>query len=310
MSIKLRQLEYFTRVLEVGNITRAADQLHVAQTALGIQIRNLEEEMRVPLLERHSRGVSPTRAGEILYRHATGILSRVDQAIVEVRTAGSAVREPLVIGVTPSIIRLIGPGLLVRQKTSADGVQLQLTKALSAALVDMVERDEVHYALAYDVAPRSSLLREPVLEEQLLYIVPGGSGDGGKPISFPDAIRSSLALSSDRDVTWQIVYKQAKRLGLEVNAAYEVQSTGAIKSLVEKGVASSIMPYGDVAEELHSGALVSRPIEGPTLLRTLFVISSSHRAAGPYASEFAALKPVLIEDLAAAIGSYCRRITV
>ena len=68
--MNLRQLKYFIGVVEAGNMTRAAERLHVAQTALGMQIRQIEEELGVPLLVRHSRGVEPTKAGKLLHARA------------------------------------------------------------------------------------------------------------------------------------------------------------------------------------------------------------------------------------------------
>jgi DNA-binding transcriptional LysR family regulator len=65
--MNLRQLKYFVTVVEAGNMTRAAEQLHVAQTALGMQIRQMEEDLGVALLVRHSRGVEPTKAGSLLH---------------------------------------------------------------------------------------------------------------------------------------------------------------------------------------------------------------------------------------------------
>jgi LysR family nitrogen assimilation transcriptional regulator len=69
----LRQLKYFVAIVEAGNMTRAAEQLHVAQTALGMQIRQLEEGLGVALLIRHSRGVEPTKAGRLLHARAVSI---------------------------------------------------------------------------------------------------------------------------------------------------------------------------------------------------------------------------------------------
>ena len=68
--MNLRQLRYFVSVVEAGNMTRAAEQLHVAQTALGMQIRQIEEDLGVALLVRHSRGVEPTKAGSLLHARA------------------------------------------------------------------------------------------------------------------------------------------------------------------------------------------------------------------------------------------------
>ena len=61
--MNLRQFKYFVGVVEAGTMTRAADQLHVTQTKLGMQIRQLEEDLGVALLVRHSRGIEPTKAG-------------------------------------------------------------------------------------------------------------------------------------------------------------------------------------------------------------------------------------------------------
>ena len=77
--MNLRQLKYFVGVVEAGNMTRAAEQLHVAQTALGMQIRQIEEDLGVALLVRHSRGVEPTKAGNLLLSRALEILRLVEE---------------------------------------------------------------------------------------------------------------------------------------------------------------------------------------------------------------------------------------
>ena len=74
--MNLRQLRYFVSVVETGSMTRAAEQLHVAQTALGMQIRQIEEDLGVALLVRHSRGVEPTKAGRLLHERAAGARPR------------------------------------------------------------------------------------------------------------------------------------------------------------------------------------------------------------------------------------------
>ena len=85
--MNLRQLKYFVSVVEAGNMTRAAEQLHVAQTALGMQIRQIEEDLGVALLTRHSRGVEPTKAGSILYARALTVLKPVEEPRKEVSAA-------------------------------------------------------------------------------------------------------------------------------------------------------------------------------------------------------------------------------
>jgi LysR family nitrogen assimilation transcriptional regulator len=65
--INLKKLRNFCKVVEVGNMTKAAEQLHIALPALGQQMRQLEESLGVPLLVRHSRGVAPTEAGSLVF---------------------------------------------------------------------------------------------------------------------------------------------------------------------------------------------------------------------------------------------------
>ena len=72
----LRYLRYFVAVGETRNLSRAAAELHVAQPALSRQIRDLERELGVELLERHPKGVTPTPAGEVLIHGAPRIPSK------------------------------------------------------------------------------------------------------------------------------------------------------------------------------------------------------------------------------------------
>ena len=101
--MNLRQLRYFAKVIEVGNMTRAASELHVAQPALGMQIRQLEEDLGVALLVRHSRGVDATPAGAVMHRRALAILSLVEDARREVIATGGSESESVRLGLTPAL---------------------------------------------------------------------------------------------------------------------------------------------------------------------------------------------------------------
>jgi LysR family nitrogen assimilation transcriptional regulator len=306
--MNLKQLKYFTRAIEVGNITHAAEKLHIAQTALGIQIRNLEDELGVALLKRHSRGVEPTAAGEILLRHAMDILARVETASHEVKAAGSASRITVNFGVTPSIMRLVGADLVVEARNEMPEVALSIVEDFSFMLQERLERDDLHYALTYNTPNEQWFVRKPRLEEDLLFASSPDQAAGTGPISFAEAIQTELALASRQDVVYRLVHDEAARLGLPVNVAYEVQSVRAIKNLVAKSVATSILPRGAMVEELRRGLIVERLVERPRVTRTLFLVRRNQTIAGLNVPKFEMLIDRIVERLNLAIGEYSRQI--
>ncbi len=273
--MNLRQLRYFAQTVEAGNITRAAEQLYVAQPALGLQIRQLEEELGVPLLIRHSRGVTATEVGKILYERAREVLRQVDLIKQEVMTHKSTAAESITLGLTPGLGKLFGAGLMVRVRDDMQGVSLSVVEEMSFVLIDAIERDEVHLALAYEVPERPGLARVPLFEEELLFVTSDMSEPG--PIALTDVLKQPMVLAGERDHVYQLVMQAAEKLGIEPIIGFEASSVSIMKSLVVEGSAVSIMPYGSVIGELQRGELAGRKIADGQLVRTLYLIHSSRR---------------------------------
>ncbi len=115
-------------------MTRAADHLNVAQPALGLQIRQLEDDLGSILLTRHSRGVKPTPAGRTLFERAQKILALVDETRAEMLALRGATSETLRLGITPSIMSLIGYDLLVEAREAMPPVFLSVTRGARLCL--------------------------------------------------------------------------------------------------------------------------------------------------------------------------------
>ena len=107
----------------------------------------------------------------------------------------------------------------------------------------------------------------------------------GEPIAFADALEESLAMPEEGDTVRSAVTRAARELGLELKIAYEVRSISAMKSLVGRGAAASILPFASVIQEVRAGKLDARPIVTPAIRRTLFLASSTQR--GPFRNEAA-----------------------
>jgi LysR family transcriptional regulator, nitrogen assimilation regulatory protein len=280
--MNLRQLRYFVSVVEAGNMTRAAEQLHIAQTALGMQIRQLEEDLGLALLIRHSRGVEPTKAGSLLHHRAVTILKLVEETRKEVAACGREDNEAVRLGITPALMLTVGVELALIVREELPQVFLSLVEAMSHVLSEMLTRDEVDFILCYDVPDLPQFSRIALLQDDLVLVTLPGPRKG-EPIAFVDALEESLAMPEQGDTVRSAVTRLARDLGLELKIAHEVRSISAMKNLVSRGAASSILPYASVVDEVRAGELDARHIVTPSISRTLFLTSSSQR--GPFRNE-------------------------
>lgn len=122
--MELRHLRYFAAVAAHGSFNRAAQKLHLTQPALSRQVKDLEEELGVPLLVRGKNAVTLTDAGERFYEEARELLARADQAIRNVR--GESRNEVLRVGYAPSMTAGIMPRALERFQAVGPRVRIEL----------------------------------------------------------------------------------------------------------------------------------------------------------------------------------------
>ncbi|MCB2002826.1 MAG: LysR family transcriptional regulator [Rhodoferax sp.] len=331
-AINLRQLQYFARVVETGNITRAAEQLFVAQPALGLQIRQLEQAMGVTLLSRHSRGVSPTRAGQLLYERACEILRLVEETGREVSAAGRRDEEGIVLGLTNGFANIVGRDLVLQSRLEAPGVKLSIVEERSGPLIEALERHAVDIVLAYEVHERPGLLRVPLIEEATLFVCapqaavrlarrarPAEGAAASAPrrtrtktiaetIEFSELARHRLVMPGPRDGVRQQVLATAKRLAMKLDLTLDVSSVSMMKNMVAHGDAAAVMPYGNVIDDIRLGRIVGRRIVNPPLSRTLYLVRPSRRAPFKFEAEMLELVARVSLQYARTLGPLATRL--
>ncbi|MGB8167750.1 MAG: LysR substrate-binding domain-containing protein [Chthoniobacteraceae bacterium] len=124
--MELRHLRYFVAVAEAENVTRAAAKLRVAQPAVSRQIRDLEDELGVALLERTAKTVRLTEPGRLFLAEARLVLQRVDEAVATVRAAADGTEGELHVGYAPSLTVEILPRALRRFHSEFPKVRVSL----------------------------------------------------------------------------------------------------------------------------------------------------------------------------------------
>ncbi|WP_407157384.1 LysR family transcriptional regulator [Bradyrhizobium sp. STM 3557] len=273
-----RQLRYFIAVYEQRNLSRAADQTSVAQSALSHHISNLEAEFATPLFERKPRGMEPTAAGERLYEHARIILRAMAAAEREIKEGQASIAGDISIGMANSGMKAIGVPLMKTVLTKYPNLRLSLTESLSGATLLHLMASEVDLALVYNPPSDKDLIAEPVLEEQMFCVGTAKLiGKSKAPISFDELVKlpqimllhglSSRALLDD-----PVLLKR-----LEANAILHLNSISGTTGALLAGLGCAVATKLFVREQLAAGQLVAREVVQPTLTRTLYLCRLRNR---------------------------------
>jgi LysR family nitrogen assimilation transcriptional regulator len=280
----IRQLHYFLRIIELKSFSKAAAFLHVAQPALGLQIRKLEDELGVKLLNRHSRGITPTEAGLLLREHANIILRQIERAKLSLTDLAGPPRGKIAVGVTPTLNLILAAQLVERCIRDYPDISLSIVGGMSEDLMKWVESDRLDLAFSYNPSAVQGLVCEPLLVEDLCLISQGNGsplepGSRSDTASFDEVARFPLILPSMASGLRSLVEEAANGRGVKINILLEIDSVTATKELVIQGIGYGILPFGAVKREVGDGRIVARRFTDPTLSREMYLVYSAKRPA-------------------------------
>lgn len=149
MTPDLRLIRYFVAVAELGNITRAAERLHISQPSLSAAVKQLEAQLGTPLLARHGRRVTITSAGETLLHRGRELLEQADAVAREVRERGSPASGRLRLGLSPTARYDVAPRLLAACAAQAPAVMAYTSEDTTGALLRDVAAGRLDLAVTF-----------------------------------------------------------------------------------------------------------------------------------------------------------------
>ena len=272
-----RKLKYFIAVSEQKSFTKAAEILRIAQPALGLQIRQLEQQLKVQLLVRHSRGVEITDAGVILLEHARNILERVELARAAVRDSAPARGEHIIIGMTPSISAMLACPLIKLGAQKFPNVTIVLVEELSSVLLEWLENGRIDIAIGYELLNSAKVSGDPLFIQDFFLVQSPGTKPRRRKINFAELGNIELMMPTGPRGLHELLEAGATRLGLNLKIRSQVQSISVLKELVEEGICATVLSYGAVARECERGRLVATEIVNPTVKRIAYLASSLRR---------------------------------
>jgi DNA-binding transcriptional LysR family regulator len=285
--MELRQLRYLVALAEELNFTRAAAREHVAQPALSQQIRRLEGELGLALVERTTRQVALTQAGEILVARARRVLAELEAAGNELQALRGVDAGHITIGAMHTMgpidlslpLALFhnlhpGVGLTVRENSSEEMAELLRVDELDLAFLSVTERVESH-----------GLGLHQLVSEELVVLLPLDHALSGSP-------RVKMAeLADEQFISFragarlrELLFAAGRQAGFEPRVTLESNESQRIRRLVARGFGVAILPRSD-AERPGADVAVSRLVE-PSLRRDITLAWREGRRLSPAAAKF------------------------
>jgi LysR family transcriptional regulator, benzoate and cis,cis-muconate-responsive activator of ben and cat genes len=245
--MELRHFRYFVAVAEAENVTRAAAKLHVAQPAVSRQIRDLEDELGLALLERTAKSVRLTDAGRIFLEEARAVLQRADDAVKVVRAVAGGTRGQLHVGYAPSLTVQILPRALRRFQVEWPGVRVSLHDLSTEEMLAGLRENRLDLALM--VQPTAGQLRGLKFHELARYalcaaVAPGHRLAKGRSLALSKAVAEPLIGYSRAEYPEYhvAIEKIAESVGRTIKSIEEHDSVSSLIASVEAGHGLALVP--------------------------------------------------------------------
>ncbi|MGB6009367.1 LysR substrate-binding domain-containing protein [Castellaniella sp.] len=258
--MNLRQLNYFTRIVEAQNMTRAAEMLHIAQPALSQQITLLEEELGVKLLNRTARGMLATEEGELLYQHARAILRQVDNTRALISRKQGLISGTVSIGMASSTARMLALRLIELLRARHPAIVLEIVDVPSADLTSMVMQGRVDFALAPDPKKPKGMHCQPLLFEDLYLFTHPSLRHDNSPVSLEEMARHPLVLPSLPNTLRSRIEHAFLQRHLSYHLLAEASTSAILIPAVKAGIATTVLPYSAGHDEVQLGSIAMHPL--------------------------------------------------
>lgn len=240
----IRRLHAFMKIVDIGSITRASAILHIAQPALSQQIAALETHFGKPLLLRSKRGVVPTEAGKVLYRHCQMIIRQMDQAEQDIVASSEDIVGSVRVGLAPlGLGSLVATQLMRTVRDRHPGILLYINEAVGGGVIsEQIMTGKMDVALIFDPGKIPSLSFEPICTEELYFVTTRLDPPEDGEISFAEAVSQPLILPSPVHTIRQVIDTTLSRAGAQAQVVAETESISVLSNALVEGIGCTILP--------------------------------------------------------------------
>jgi DNA-binding transcriptional LysR family regulator len=277
MNVTVKQLRAFLAVARLGSFTRASGVLHATQSSLSVLVRELETELAIKILDRTTRKVELTEAGEQFYQDAAGVLAGLEQAIQKTRNLSIMKGGHVSIAATPLCAAAFLPRAVAAFRAKYPDVEVALTdmrvEQIAAAVSDR------QFSCGVGVfGPEKGVVATPLLEPRLMLACPRAHAFARrKKVNWKDLDGQTLITVRGNNIVRREFDRCVHQAGVEPQKIIEVQQMMTALGLVDAGFGLAVWPaWAASVASLYAVALI--PLDRPALTHPLSVIVAEGRS--------------------------------
>ena len=273
--LKLEALEQFVAVARTRNFTRAAEELHLSQSALSRSIQKLEEQLGQPVFERKPREVLLTDLGTLLLKRATDILKLVEDTFSELSEAGR--RGRIRLGVIPTIAPYFLPGLLSRFSQEHPDIGVLVQEDTTEELIRRCSHGDIDLAILALPVIAKYIEVEALFEEELLLVVASGHPlEKVRNITAASVDAYPFVMLSEAHCLAENISSFCRKNAIQPVTVERTSQITTVQELVAMNHGISVLP--EMARRIDgSGRRVYRSFSGEKPVRTVAMMWNPYR---------------------------------
>lgn len=283
--VNLKLLHMFVAVAENRSFRMASEQLNRSQSAVSMQIRQLEDQVGVALFHRTTRRVELTPEGEQLLGHARRALDEWEDGLRQIRDVVDIQRGTLSLGCVPTIAATILPKALSAFQASYPGINVNLRELAAHDLLESIRKREVDFGIGPTVEGPTEFQFDPLFNEPIYalasrtYRLPKR-----RTVDLADLCAFPILLNSKSAALRTALERAMLARDLSMKIKFEVLHTHTLIAFVLAGMGVGILPR-IALPKFRASTMQALPITNPTMVRSVSVISLRGQSFSPAARE-------------------------
>lgn len=286
MRIDFLGIQAFLSIAERGSFLRAADHLHLSQTAISHRIRKLEQELGVRLLARTTREVTLTQAGLAFLPRARKALEDLEGSLDDLRQFGLERQKRITFGCLPTFALHLAPPVIKAFGERYPDVEIRIYERLSNEIADLVQSGDVEFGLSLISTSRWDLdITQVITTELVLACHPKSELAKAKDVSWADVQSLRLVRLGSPTSLRILTDDSLNKLSIAPNWNYEVENVETAMRLVALGCGEVIIPQINI-DLAPDEKIVGVPLVDPRSTCTFGLVTKRGHPLSPIAEEF------------------------